>query len=143
MPFKFLEDIAIADIAFEVEAKDLPQLFKDAAAAFLAIQVNNPGKVKAVEYSKIGLANREIDILLYKFLQELVYLKDVKSLLLRVKAIDVRQSSEGFSLDAKMEGETLDPKRHDQRADVKAVTFHCLEVKKTGAGYHATVIVDV
>ena len=33
--FKFLDNIAIADIAFQVEAPELPQLFTEAVQAFL------------------------------------------------------------------------------------------------------------
>jgi SHS2 domain-containing protein len=40
-------------------------------------------------------------------------------------------------------GEPLDPRRHALRAEVKAVTYHALAVRRTPAGYTARVILDV
>jgi len=143
MTFRFLEDIAIADIAFEVEATDLNSLFSDAADAFLAVQIDNPQDLKTTENIKLELSNRHLDILLYQFLQELVYLKDVKGLLLSAQTINVHEAEKGFELVAVMGGEPLDPQRHQERADIKAVTFHSLEAKKTAGGYLARVVLDV
>jgi SHS2 domain-containing protein len=141
--FKFLEDIAIADIAFEIEAPDLNSLFSDAADAFLAVLIDNPESVRPADAHQINLEHRELDILLYLFLQELVYLKDVKLCLLKVQTINIQGSDGGFELKAGMRGEVLDPNRHQQRADVKAVTLHHLEVRTTGHGFHATVVLDI
>ena len=44
---------------------------------------------------------------------------------------------------ATAEGEKLDPDRHEQRADVKAVTLHRFQVEKTNGGWKATTILDI
>jgi len=46
-------------------------------------------------------------------------------------------------LEATGAGEPLDGARHHQRADVKAVTLHQFQVKKTNRSWKATVILDI
>src|SRR5438093_1475536 len=41
MPYKFLEEIGIADIAFEAVGRDLPELFRDAADATMNVMIDN------------------------------------------------------------------------------------------------------
>lgn len=143
MAYKFLENIALADFAFEVEAPDLPSLFCDAAEALLNIQIANPGNFSPVESVHITVSHPELDLLLYRFLQELVYYKDTKRLLLRAERLEIKETMGAYQLDAAMKGQTLDPDRHDERADVKAITLHQLEVVKRDHNWKATVIVDV
>jgi SHS2 domain-containing protein len=46
-------------------------------------------------------------------------------------------------LKAKIAGEHLDDARHQQRADVKAVTLHGFSVKKQDGGWKAKVLLDI
>jgi SHS2 domain-containing protein len=141
--YKFLEDIAIADIAFQIEAPELPQLFREAVDAFLEVQITNPQNLKKTEVVELNLEDTSLDLLLYRFLQELVYYKDVKQWLLKVHTITVEKSPKGHRLQVQLKGEKLDPARHDQRADVKAVTLHQLQVKKGPGEWGAKVVLDV
>ncbi|MFB3925099.1 MAG: archease [Syntrophales bacterium] len=47
------------------------------------------------------------------------------------------------TLKAIAEGEVLDPERHSQRVDVKAVTLHRFRLDRTEHGWEATVILDI
>ncbi|PSN87352.1 hypothetical protein B9Q03_10690, partial [Candidatus Marsarchaeota G2 archaeon OSP_D] len=40
MPFRYLEDVAIADLAFEAESESLEGLFEDAAMALFEAMAN-------------------------------------------------------------------------------------------------------
>jgi SHS2 domain-containing protein len=46
-------------------------------------------------------------------------------------------------LKAKARGEPLDRERHELSHEVKAITYHQLEVKQTDQGWQARVIVDI
>jgi len=46
-------------------------------------------------------------------------------------------------LKAKVAGERLDDTRHQQRADVKAVTLHGFSVEKFEGGWKARVLLDI
>jgi len=82
-------------------------------------------------------------MLLFDFLQELIYFKDAERLLLRVRNVQVDEKDEIYFLKTEAAGETLDAARHHQRADVKAVTLHNFAVEKENDGWKATVLLDI
>ena len=53
------------------------------------------------------------------------------------------QKKDGYRLTASIWGESADQKKHKVRVDVKAVTYHLLEVKKTDGKWTAKVILDI
>ena len=143
MPFRFLDDIAIADVAVEVLEKTLEGLFASAAEALLQIQVEDIDSVHRKLQQTVVVTHEKIDLLLYRFLQELIFLKDSKRLLLRPEEISIEKQEGGYRLKAKLAGEILDPLRHKQGVDVKAVTLHMFEVKQLASGWEATIVFDI
>ena len=76
MPYKYLEEIGTADIAFEAAGRDLPELFTAAADATMNVMIENIDAIEPRETRRIELKNDAIDMLLFDFLQELIYFKD-------------------------------------------------------------------
>ena len=143
MSYEFLEDIAIADIAFRAWGKDLEELFVAAGDATINTMIENLDEIEPEETQTFSLENDELDLLLFNFLQELIYYKDSKQLLLRVQQVQISEKNGLHQLTAVAQGETLDPKRHQQRVDVKAVTLHRFQLEKTDNGWTAMVILDI
>ena len=143
MPYHYLEEIGTADIAFEATGRDLSELFTDAADATTNVMVDNLDAIEPRETRRIELSNDKIDMLLFDFLQELIYLKDAERLLLRVRDAQIDKKEGKYFLKAEAAGETLDAARHHQRADVKAVTLHNFSVEKENGGWKATVLLDI
>jgi SHS2 domain-containing protein len=143
MPYKFLEDVGTADIAFEATGRDLPQLFTAAADATINVMIDNLDAIEPREARQIELSNDNVEMLLFDFLQELIYFKDAERLLLRARETQIDQKGEAYFLKAKVAGERLDDTRHQQRADVKAVTLHGFSVEKFEGGWKARVLLDI
>ena len=143
MPYKFLEEIGTADIAFEATGRNLPELFTAAADATMNVMIDNLDAIESRETREIKLLSDKIDMLLFDFLQELIYFKDAKRLLLRARDTQIDQKGEAYFLKAKVAGEQLDDTRHQQRADVKAVTLHGFSVGKRNGGWKARVLLDI
>ena len=143
MPYKFLEEIGTADIAFEAVGRDLPELFRDAADATMNVMIDNLDAIEPRETRNIELSNEKIDMLLFDFLQELIYFKDAERLLLRTREVRIDERDQKCFLKAEAAGEPLDAARHHQRADVKAVTLHDFSVEKQDGGWKATVLLDI
>jgi SHS2 domain-containing protein len=143
MPYQYLEEIGTADIAFEATGRDLPELFSAAADATMNVMIDNLDAIEPRETREIELSNDNIEMLLFDFLQELIYFKDARRLLLRVSEAQIEQKAEAYSLKAKLAGEQLDDARHHQRADVKAVTLHGFSIKKEDGGWKARVLLDI
>ena len=143
MPYKFLEEIGTADIAFEATGRDLPELLVAAADATMNVMIDNLDAIEPRETRQIELSNDQIDMLLFDFLQELIYFKDAKRLLLRACETQIDRKDEVYFLKSKVAGEQLDDTRHQQRADVKAVTLHGFSVEKHDGGWKAKVLLDI
>ena len=123
MPYRYLEELGTADIAFEATGPDLPQLFRDAADATMNVMIDNIEAIHPRETRQIELSNNKLDMLLFDLLQELIFLKDAERLLVRIREVQIDDRDEMYLLKATAKGESLDPERHHQRADVKAVTL--------------------
>ena len=142
MPYRYLGDIATADVAFEATGKSLEEAFTSAAEATLNVMIDEPDRIERKEAVDVELENDELEMLLFDFLNELVYYKDSRKLLLRVDEIKIEDEGQ-FRLAAKLYGEKLDPLKHPLGADVKAVTLHRFSLSKSDDGWKATAVLDI
>ncbi len=96
------------------------------------VMVEDLASIAPKEQREIDLEERAPDMLLFDLLQELIYYKDAEQLLLRIEKLN-RNGERGIVPPSgeRGRGETR-PWRHEQRADVKAVTLHRLRLEKTG-----------
>ena len=143
MPYHYLEEIGTADIAFEATGRDLPELFRAAADATTNVMIDNIEAIQPRETRRLELSNDKLDMLLFDLLQEVVFLKDAERLLLRMREMQIAKQDETYFVKATVEGEPLDAERHQQRADVKAVTLHDFSVERTEDGWRARVLLDI
>jgi SHS2 domain-containing protein len=143
MPYRYLEEIGTADIAFEATGRDLSELFRDAADATTNVMIDNLEAIQPRQIRQIELSKDKLDMLLFDLLQELIFLKDAKRLLLRLQEVQITERDENYFMKATAEGEPLDAERHHQRADVKAVTLHDFSVEQTEDGWKARVLLDI
>jgi SHS2 domain-containing protein len=143
MPYHYLEEIGTADIAFEATGRDLPELFSDAADATTNVMIDNIEAIQPRQTRRIELSNDKLDMLLFDFLQELIFLKDAERLLLRIQEVQIDDRDKMYLVKATAKGETLDAERHHQRADVKAVTLHNFVVEQADGGWKARVLLDI
>ncbi len=138
MKFKYLEKVAIADIAFEAYGKSLNEVFENSAYAFFDMTCN-PKTIKNKIKKNINVkADNEKD-LLYNFLSELVYIKDSKQLIFSKVKVLIKKNE----LKATLFGDKINYEKQELRNDVKAVTMHLFNIVKTKSGYKATIVVDV
>ncbi|MDC4205166.1 MAG: archease [Candidatus Manganitrophus sp.] len=144
MAYRFIEGLTVADIAFEARGKTLEALFSSAGQAVTAAQLHDLRTIRKKESRTFDLTNKAIDMLLFNFLQELIYWKDVDLLLFKSFDLSIRQKADGnYHLTGTGQGEPIDVSRHQLRVDVKAVTMHKFEVASDANGWKATVVLDI
>ena len=141
MKYKYLEDIATADLAFEAYGKDLKELFTNAALA-TADAMANLKTVSLTEKRVINLKNKEIYGLLFDFLSEIIFLKDSDYMVFNKFDVKLKEG-EIYELEAVVYGEKINPEKHELKMDVKAVAMHMFEVNKTKGGWKALVVLDI
>jgi SHS2 domain-containing protein len=143
MPYRYLEDVAIADIAFEARAETLEDLFSLCADATLGVMVESPESVEGLVKKPVSAEEEELDMLLFRLLEEIVYYKDAEQLLLRCPWPRLTREGRRWRLSAELEGERINPSRHTLQLDVKAVTLHLLKVRQAAGGWMARVVLDI
>src|SRR4030095_12585310 len=115
MPYRYLEEIGTADIAFVATCWDLPELFSVAVVVTTNVMIDNIESIQPRETRQIELSNDKLDMLLFDLLQELIFLKDAERLLLRLREVQIAERDENYFVKATAEGEPLDAERHHQR----------------------------
>ena len=139
--YKMIEGVTWADYAFQVEGKDLEDLFTSAGLAVCSAMVELD-TVTPVKEIVVDLENVDIEKLLFSFLEEIVYLKDAEYMVFGKVSVEIKKEKT-YKLHAILTGEEIDPKKHTLHADVKAVTYHAWKFEKTDKGYICQVVVDV
>jgi SHS2 domain-containing protein len=147
MAFEFLDHTA--DIGVRIVAESPEEFFAEAARALYAILLSEEcrERVERRVARPVELEAPDGEALLVEFLTHLLYRLDGEKLLLPwVIVEEARLDQEGGRapwLRAKLEGEVFDPNRHRLRTGVKAVTYHGLEIVRTGGKVSAEVIFDL
>ena len=128
-----------ADVAIAAAAPDLASLFdRCAAGMFSLIAEGDP--VAAREEVRVEAAGEDEAELLVDFLRELLWLHAEQEFLyaaVRFEELGARRAV------AVVRGERADPARHAVVREIKAVTYHGLEVVRADEGWTARVVFDV
>lgn len=127
-----------ADVGIRVEAPTAAALFETAARALTELVTDVEAVMPRLERT-VELQEQSLDVLLVSWLQELLYLLDTEGLAFSRFQVSV----DGTRLHAALWGEPFDPELHPSKSDIKAVTYHQLQVLKTGDSWEARVIFDV
>lgn len=143
MPFRFMDEITTSDVAFEAWGETLEEMFSSSAKALLRTMVQDPRKVKKRQKVAFRLEHEEVDLLLFSFLQEFIYYKDARRLLLHPVSVKISEMGGLFHLESVTKGEEIAPLRHQLLVDVKAVTLHRFRVVFERDLWKATVVLDV
>src|SRR6266545_4721696 len=133
--YRFLEDVALSDCAVEIDGRDLSDLFETAAAALASVMVD-PATLE------ITIAAAQLDLLLFDWLSELIFLKDRDRQVFPRAQVEVSGSGP-YELRARVHGGVIDLERTALGADPKAVTFHQFALQRVDGGWRARVVIDI
>lgn len=138
MKFKFLEHTA--DVKFQAFGKNLEESFGNAALAMFNSMYK--GKIKSVKSKKIKVNGKDLENLLYNFLEELLILIDSEGFFLSsVKSLKISDKKETFELVAEVVGDKA--ANYEISLDVKAITYNEMQIKKEKGKYVVQVVLDV
>jgi len=112
-----------ADIAIKTSGDSLAEAFGNAAFAMFDIMAD-ASAIKPVGEVRVEVEAQDLGQLLVDWLSELLYLVDVEDVLFSEFEVVI----DGLKLSAVVRGEKMDPARHGLKTDIKAVTYHMLEI---------------
>ena len=140
--FRFLEDIALADIGFEAKGESVEEVFRDATQAILETMAN-PSSVSGGWEREIERSDMDSSALLFYWLSEVVYWQDAAGVVFREAPLTLAQEGEVWQLRARLIGASVDQQTQELHADEKGVTKHLYELKQTGGCWRVRVVLDV
>jgi SHS2 domain-containing protein len=139
--YNILTEEVKSDFAFEVYSDSLSELFRGAGKAMMEAMVDL-NKFKASKIWKINLESDTLELLLYDFLSELVYLKDVDVALFEDYDIEIKEDTK-FSLSCSAHGSEINYEQDVLLTDVKAVTMYKFLIEKREKEWYCHVILDL
>ena len=128
-----------ADLGIEAYGKTVAEAFEQAALGLVSIIVD-ASSVEARECREVTLRGSDREQLLVRWLQEILYLYDGEHFI--GGRFQISQLEPGW-LQALVYGEPFDPKHHQTRLDVKAVTYHQLKVLEGTGNSSVRVFLDI
>ena len=128
-----------ADIGLLVYGEDLETLFENAGEGFFHL-ITDLRKVRRKVERQVEIRQKDLERLMVDWLGELLYLHDVENLLF--KGFKVESIGEG-QLKARVKGEPFQEGIHIIKTEVKAVTYHQIQVRKEDGGWRAQIIFDL
>lgn len=116
-----------ADIGFRAFGNDLNEAFENAGLAIFNI-ISNTDEIYPKDEISFEVTSEDEVSLLYDYLEELLFYHETEFMLFSSFHVEI---DENFHLKAMIEGEAIDWDKHERKTEIKAITFHKMEVKKT------------
>lgn len=137
MKYKFLPHKE--NIKFKAYGDTIEEVFANSAVAMFEA-MNEEEKVASTKQLKIKVKGRDIESLLYNFLEELLVLRDKEDFILS-KVRDIRMDKKSFKLIAKISGDDI--KNYEITQHVKAAIFKEMSIKKENKKWIAQIVLDI
>jgi len=127
-----------ADLKIRAFGKSLPELFANIAQAVAQQQKNKIDKKDEGEWEEIQIESTDLESLLVDWLGEILYRSDInKKVYFDFEIIEFSENP--YKIKARIKGAPVEAKD----TDIKAVTYHDLEIKKIGDNWEMIVIFDI
>ena len=128
-----------ADMGLEARADTQAQLY-EALAEGLAALIASRETIRTDRTFERDVSAEDPEVLAVDFLSELLTLTHTEHVVIADVAVRCETPT---SLHATIRTEPIDPDRHTLGMEIKAVTYHQLEVRQDADGWHARVLFDV
>lgn len=127
-------------LVLEVKADEVPELFVKAGKLLEREMVELKG-VRRSQTRKINLQAKDLKELLYKFLSDLIYLKETYGLVF--SGFSVVYNAGVVSMSGQLAGERVERGRHKLKRSVKSVSQEGFRVEREARGWRATIPLNV
>ncbi len=130
-----------ADAKFQAYGETLEEAFSNAALAVASLMWDWEKVEKKLEY-KIDVEGHDLQQLLNRFLEEILYLLDTKKFLLSsAEKLKIEKKEKEYTLQAVFKGDEYSDK-YKIHGDVKAITYNEMEIEDKGR-FMVQVVVDI
>lgn len=131
-----------ADLAVDVRSESLSELFTATAYAWLEAiteQSNNSSDEKI-----FTLSDENLEVLLVSFISELNFYFQWKNWIMNsIQKIEVNRKHERWILNAEVLGGNFDRNKFKLKSEIKAVTYHQMEIKEKNGKFSTRIVFDI
>ncbi len=131
MSYKSLDHAT--DAIFEVTAANLQEAFVVAAKSVIETILDISTVEEKMERT-LAVTGKDLNYLLYNWLEELIILTITDGFAAKTISVQIEKNSE-YKISAKLVGEEIDIKKHHFKVEIKAPTFHEMEIRQNGTVY--------
>ena len=128
-----------ADVGVKAFGKNLSEAFQNIAKGMFDIITDN-SEIESVGQYNLELEAPDLEQLLVDWLSELLYLNSARNQVFGFFIVDLDEKNK--KLTAKIFGDKFDLSKHKIGSEIKAVTYHMLEVRNKRP-YHVQVLFDI
>ena len=128
MSYKLLDHAT--DAFIEVTASNLEEAFLTAANAVIETTLDRE-KVEEKEEMVIKVGGKELCYLLFDWLEAVIYQLITEGFAIKRIELDLKKN-DGYEITAKTHGEPIDLKKHNFKVEIKAPTFHEMNISEDG-----------
>jgi len=138
--YRFLEHTA--DAKFQAFGATLEEAFANAALAVASVMWDWAKVARNVRLP-VEVRGRDLERILYNYLEEILFLLDTRAFLLAgVDNVQIEETGEGWRLIADFVGDT-NPAKYEIFGEVKAVTYNEMRIEKNAEGASVQVVIDL
>ncbi len=121
------------DAIIEVRASTLEEAFRIAGDAVIETTLN-PDAVNGTETREVSVSGTDLRYLLLNWLEEVIYLLITDGFAIKKLEPKISLSNE-MKISCMATGEPIDLSRHGFKVEIKAPTFHDMEIRQNGGIY--------
>jgi SHS2 domain-containing protein len=138
--FEFLEHTA--DVYVAAHGATFEEAFGNSALAMFDVMTDTQ-KISPAQKESVEVEAEDEYALLYSWLEALLVKFEVNGMLYSKFDVVIKETKDGFKLNAAVYGEKYDPQKHPQKVGVKAITYHQMEFIKTHEKVTLMFILDI
>ena len=131
MSYKSLEHAT--DAIFEVTAPSLEEAFVVAAKSVIET-ILDTNTIEETQEKSLVVSGKDLRYLLYNWLEEIIILTITDGFAAKTITVKVEKNDE-YKISTVLKGEKINIKKHHFKVEIKAPTFHDMEIKQDGTVY--------
>lgn len=139
MSFSYPEGGPTADLLVAATGKTLGEAFAQIALGMFNMMSPLEGINETEEFT-LEAKGTDLESLLFNLMDEFLFITDVDFLI--PKTLDITVDHEKYTASAVCKGERFSAETHEVGIQIKAVTYHMMDIKETQEGWYVRIVFD-
>lgn len=138
--YRFLDHMT--DAVIEAYGESLEEAFENAARGLNDTMIDLKD-VKPDREIRIAAEGHDLESLLFDWLDKVMLLLVSDGIVMSDFSVKISKKPEGYTLEGIAYGEKLDLNKHAYKVEIKAVTYHEMEVRQDKDGFTVKFLLDL